>query len=310
MKKILVAFLCICLLAVPLAACSEETPAPHEHAFGEWTEQSPATCVSDGTLSRSCACGEKETQSIPATGVHSYGVDNTCTACGAKLPYTDGLRFEEIDNGNAFAVVYVDRVSDVNIVIPAYHEGKPVTALKGLLTSGDNVSELRIASIEIPATVTSVDPRAFAGCTALNAIKVAADNPVYHSAGHCLIETAAKKMVAGCIVSSIPTDGSVTAIGSYAFYQNTALTVFTVPHTVNTIEPNAFAGCTALQSVVLESNAITTDPTEPNFGYDAWTVGEDHTAFDGQNAADAAAALIGALQDKLWQRVPVETGRY
>ena len=68
----------------------------HTHAFGEWTVTTPATCTADGVETRSCACGETETQTIPATG-HSFGewtvttpatctVDGTetrtCSACG------------------------------------------------------------------------------------------------------------------------------------------------------------------------------------------------------------------------------------
>ena len=68
----------------------------HTHAFGEWTVTTPATCTKDGVKTRTCACGETETQTIPATG-HSFGewtvttpatctVDGvesrTCSACG------------------------------------------------------------------------------------------------------------------------------------------------------------------------------------------------------------------------------------
>ena len=69
----------------------------HTHAFGDWEETTPATCTEDGVKTRTCsACGETETQTIPATG-HSFGewtvttpatctVDGvesrTCSACG------------------------------------------------------------------------------------------------------------------------------------------------------------------------------------------------------------------------------------
>ena len=68
----------------------------HTHAFGDWEETTPATCTKDGVKTRTCACGETETQTIPATG-HSFGewtvttpatctVDGvesrTCSACG------------------------------------------------------------------------------------------------------------------------------------------------------------------------------------------------------------------------------------
>ena len=60
----------------------------HTHAFGEWTVTTPATCTKDGVKTRTCACGETETQTIPATG-HTFGdweetTPATCTEDGVK----------------------------------------------------------------------------------------------------------------------------------------------------------------------------------------------------------------------------------
>ena len=60
----------------------------HTHAFGDWEETTPATCIADGVETRSCACGETETRAIPATG-HTFGdwtvtTPATCTADGVE----------------------------------------------------------------------------------------------------------------------------------------------------------------------------------------------------------------------------------
>ena len=60
----------------------------HAHAFGDWTVTTPATCTADGVETRSCACGETETRTIPATG-HTFGAwtvttPATCTADGVE----------------------------------------------------------------------------------------------------------------------------------------------------------------------------------------------------------------------------------
>ena len=60
----------------------------HTHTFGEWTVTTPATCTKDGVKARTCACGETETQTIPATG-HTFGAwtvttPATCTADGVQ----------------------------------------------------------------------------------------------------------------------------------------------------------------------------------------------------------------------------------
>ncbi len=53
----------------------------HTHSFGDWVVTKEATCTEPGEQTRNCACGQTETQVIPATG-HDY-VDGVCTKCGA-----------------------------------------------------------------------------------------------------------------------------------------------------------------------------------------------------------------------------------
>lgn len=82
-KKILVIF----LLAVLVASCLALT-ACHTCEFGEWKVAKQATCTEDGQLERSCACGEKETSTLPATG-HTFGEwtiaeNSTCTKLGQE----------------------------------------------------------------------------------------------------------------------------------------------------------------------------------------------------------------------------------
>ena len=62
-----------------------------EHSYGGWTVTTPPTCGEDGVKERTCSvCNEKETESIPAAGVHMwndfYTVDTeaTCTQEGVK----------------------------------------------------------------------------------------------------------------------------------------------------------------------------------------------------------------------------------
>ena len=43
----------------------EVVSAPHTHSYGSWTVVTPATCMSKGSESRSCSCGNTETREIP-----------------------------------------------------------------------------------------------------------------------------------------------------------------------------------------------------------------------------------------------------
>ena len=88
MKKIALLILSITIL-ICLVACNQgqnQNPTPeHTHSFGEWTVTKNANCTEDGTMTRYCDCGEKQSEAIPAlnhTEVVDEAVAPTCTAVG------------------------------------------------------------------------------------------------------------------------------------------------------------------------------------------------------------------------------------
>ncbi len=56
----------------------------HTHQWGNWTETTPATCLTEGLKVRACTCGETEEEVIPALGhdLVKTVVAPTCTALG------------------------------------------------------------------------------------------------------------------------------------------------------------------------------------------------------------------------------------
>ena len=77
------------------------------------------------------------------------------------------------------------------------------------------------------------------------------DSEGYCCSGNCIIETETKTLVAGCNNSVIPTDGSVTSIGEFAFYECSKLTSITIPNGVTSIGESAFEGCSGLKCITV-----------------------------------------------------------
>lgn len=80
-------------------------------------------------------------------------------------------------------------------------------------------------------------------------ITVDEGNTVFDSRNNsnAVIETATNKLVYGCSTTTIPDD--ITAIGKYAFRNQTALAEINIPAGVTEIGEGAFSGCSGLQTI-------------------------------------------------------------
>lgn len=109
----------------------------------------------------------------------------------------------------------------------------------------------QMTSITIPNCVTEICGGAFAGCTALKDIRISNSHPTYRVRNGCIIDIEEAEIVAGFAHSTIPSDGSVTAIGWMAFENCEGLTTIDIPEGIITIGEDAFCGCKNLRSVSL-----------------------------------------------------------
>lgn len=111
-----------------------------------------------------------------------------------------------------------------------------------------------LTSITIPNSVTKIDYGVFSGCDGLESLVIESGNSVYYSVGNCIIEKANKALIAGCKNSVIPSDGSVTRIQAYAFYDIGSLENITIPSTIRKIGIGAFSLCNSLERITLPSS--------------------------------------------------------
>ena len=74
------------------------TSCGHRHEFGLWTVTKEKTCTDDGERTRSCACGETETETIAKGHTPREATcekAQICTVCKAELAPAKGHDFGE-----------------------------------------------------------------------------------------------------------------------------------------------------------------------------------------------------------------------
>lgn len=133
----------------------------------------------------------------------------------------------------------------------ARHKLSDIVIPDSVVSIGENAFYCcKLENVEFGKGVSDIANGAFRSCSNLGKISVSKDNPKYHSAGNCLIETATKTLVVGCSNSVIPTDGTVTRIGERAFEGCIKLSSIVIGDSIVSIGANAFLYC-GLESVKL-----------------------------------------------------------
>ena len=96
----------------------------------------------------------------------------------------------------------------------------------------------KLESLYIPASVEDITGDIFQGCSSLESLVVDTENKKYYSAGNCVMEKSANRVVAGCVTSKIPY--GVTEIAPKAFF-GSQIRKLNIPESVVKIGDKAFA---------------------------------------------------------------------
>jgi len=160
------------------------------------------------------------------------------------LRESDGLEFELLSN-NEYAVKSIGSCNDVDIVIPAFYNGYPVTKIS-MFCFRENYN---IKSVYISENIKKIGHGAFYGCYLLN--KVIIENTVEE------IESSAFSSCNNITEIIFKHDSKLKKIGSYAFASCVKLTSIDIPISVTSIEDGAFFYCERLEEIVIPLGVTT-----------------------------------------------------
>lgn len=134
-----------------------------------------------------------------------------------------------------------------NIVLPDSYNGENYKIYKYALSHNP-----KIKSVRFSAGVMDIKDDILYASDNVTSLTVDGNNEWLSSSGNCVINTADKEFVLGCKTSVIPTDGSVTTIGSNVFCENTTISseALKIPDTVTRVRHNAFTGCSGIMRTV------------------------------------------------------------
>jgi len=116
-----------------------------------------------------------------------------------------------------------------------------------------------LTSLTIPSSVSDIGIWVVSECTNLTLLSVENGNPIYDSRENCnaIIETATNRLVVASSNTTIP--HSVTSIDNDAFYACDGLTTIVIPNTITNIDRNIFPHCDSLSSIIVEAGNPTYD---------------------------------------------------
>jgi uncharacterized repeat protein (TIGR03803 family) len=199
-----------------------------------------------------------------------------------------------------------------DVTIPTNINGLTVTSIR----QGAFENVISLTSVTIPGSVTNIGVYAFASCTNLTAITVDTNNPAYSSVSGVLFDYSKTTLVEfpDGVGGSYTIPGSVTSIGSYAFWNCASLTSVTIPGSVTNIGDAAFGFCTSLPSITIPgsvtsigSNAfyfctrltnVTIPTSVTNIGQDPFGGCSSLTAITVGTNNPAYSSLAGVLFNK------------
>lgn len=190
------------------------------------------------------------------------GVPEQSVIPNPLLPTIDSVQNDTlfyVTNDNKPIALFNNGAFNANVVANVVENGVGMLIFDSKLV---RIEKLAFASIEnlteivIPSSVSFVGEGLFSGCTNLSSIRVEDENQLYSSCNgaNVIVDIVNNKLVAGCNTSVIP--DFIDTIG-VASFSGSRIREILLPKSVKCIEPEAFAYCDELSSVII-SDSLTT----------------------------------------------------
>lgn len=140
--------------------------------------------------------------------------------------FSEGLKYQLINNGRAYAVSGIDQCSDLDIIIPSTYQGKPVVEIADKAFY-DNRS---ITSVVIPEGVTKIGEYAFTQCLSLHTVVLPESLRTISSGAFALCQD----------LKNMNLPSGITEIGYEAFAACISLKNITIPSGITEENFNVF----------------------------------------------------------------------
>ncbi len=266
MKKIML----LILMALLMLSCIGLSACHHEHSYDQKVIKSTyrktfATCGTSAVYYKSCACGEKGTETFEG-GVplgHIYA-NRECLRCHDVLLTSQGFTYETIDEDTC-RLIAVGACIDFDMVIPAVYDDKVVIEIgEGAFSNCEHLE-----TIFIPNSISKIGKKAFSDCKNLKAVTFAEDSQLTNigigAFENCSkiknvefpseLKTIERDAFRHCInLESIAMSNSITSIGASSFENCDSLESVTIPNSLSFYGEGAFATCDNLTKFEVNDN--------------------------------------------------------
>lgn len=291
MKRLIYFFVLLLVSATLFVGCAPEEPVPeeppvteetppveeHVHSFGMW-KTTKATCLRPGKRVRACACGESESEVLPALGhnIGAWTVDNEpdclnggdryrkCKTCNVELEREElpALGHDFVATkvhpdyqlegytkhvcsrcADSYDDEFIPSWGQVQFLYAVNPEDKTTCTIMDVILN--ETTELHIPETVIDKNqeyrVTAIGAHAFEDCKELTVIRI--PDGVTSIGDHAF---------ASCVsLAEIYIPDGVTSIGASAFEGCLKLPEITIPETVSSIGAAAFRDCKLLAEISL-----------------------------------------------------------